>query len=72
VGSTGVGYTLHSDQGDVAGAIVIAVELVGVFTRQTDPESIHWVAFAAFIATLLAIIKVSFINLFDHEFCLAT
>ncbi|EFP75631.1 uncharacterized protein PGTG_00962 [Puccinia graminis f. sp. tritici CRL 75-36-700-3] len=55
--STGVGYTIHSDQGDVAGAIVIAIELVGVFTRQTDPESIHWVAFAAFIATLLAIIK---------------
>ncbi|WAQ92750.1 hypothetical protein PtA15_17A232 [Puccinia triticina] len=55
--STGIGYTLHSDQRDVAGAIVIAIELVGVFTRQTEPESIHWVAFAAFIATILAIIK---------------
>jgi hypothetical protein len=58
VGSTGIGYTLHSDQGDIAGAIVIAIELVGVFARQTDPETIHWVALAAFLATVLAIVKV--------------
>ncbi|KAH9440196.1 hypothetical protein Pst134EB_030824 [Puccinia striiformis f. sp. tritici] len=55
--STGIGYTLHSDQGDVAGAIVIAIQLVGVYTRQTETESIHWVAFGTFLATLLAILK---------------
>lgn len=54
---TGVGYTMHSEQGDVAGAIVIAIQLAGVFVRQTRPESIHWFAFATFLVTLLAILK---------------
>lgn len=61
--STGVGYTLHSEEGDVAGAIVIAIELAGVFIRQTEPKSIHWVAFASFIATLLAILKALYFSL---------
>lgn len=55
--ATSIGYALHSEKGDVAGAIVIAWFLAAIFYRQHEIV-IHWAAFAAFIITLLSIIKV--------------
>jgi len=55
--STGVGYAFHSAKGDVAGSIVIAILLAGVFSHQRYPASIHWVALAALVVNLLAIVK---------------
>ncbi|CAH7688301.1 hypothetical protein PPACK8108_LOCUS23246 [Phakopsora pachyrhizi] len=54
---TGMGYAFHSDQGDIAGAVVIALELAGVFARQNKPDTIHWVAFVSFLVTLVAVLK---------------
>lgn len=56
--STGVGYAFQSEKGDVAGALVIALELAGVFARQSHPKSIHWVALVSFLVTLFAVLKV--------------
>ncbi|KAH9820520.1 hypothetical protein DFH28DRAFT_1020417 [Melampsora americana] len=57
-----VGYAFQSDKGDVAGSIVIALELIGVFIRQSNPKSIHWVALVSFIITLFAIVKAIYFN----------
>ncbi|MBW0511855.1 hypothetical protein O181_051570 [Austropuccinia psidii MF-1] len=56
--ATGVGYiyTIHND-GDIAGAVVIALELAGVFARQQKPDSIHWVALGSFLITVIAILQ---------------
>ncbi|CAH7681224.1 hypothetical protein PPACK8108_LOCUS13797, partial [Phakopsora pachyrhizi] len=42
---TGMGYAFHSNQGNIAGTVVIALELGGVFACQNKPDTIHWVAF---------------------------
>ncbi|KAL7008292.1 hypothetical protein EMMF5_002021 [Cystobasidiomycetes sp. EMM_F5] len=60
LGSTSVAYAFHSSRGDVAGAAVIAFELSAIFVNQTHPKTIHWVALAAFIVSLLAIVKAVF------------
>jgi hypothetical protein len=58
--STAVGYAFHSDQGDIAGAIVIAYELLAIFVEQRKPDVIHWFALAGFIISVLAILKALF------------
>lgn len=40
--STSVGYAFHSGRGDVAGAAVIAFELLAIFTAHRHPAVIHW------------------------------
>jgi len=55
--ATSIGYALHSAKGDVAGAVVIAWFLAAIYDNQATPL-IHWVALAAFIISLFAIVKV--------------
>ncbi|KAH8926939.1 hypothetical protein BT69DRAFT_898253 [Atractiella rhizophila] len=55
--ATSIGYALHSAKGDVAGAIVIAWFLEGIF-QNSHVDVIRWAALAAFIISLLAIVKV--------------
>lgn len=59
---TAIGYAFESDKGDMAGALVIALELAGVFARQNHPQSIHWVALFSFILTLFAVLKALYFN----------
>jgi len=58
--STSVGYAFHSNQGDIAGAAVIAFELIAIFVAQQHPRVIHWFALGGFIVSLLAIVKAVF------------
>jgi len=55
--ATSIGYALHSEKGDIAGAVVIAWELFAIFLNQHE-VLIHWVALAAFIISILSIVKV--------------
>ncbi|GAA5992940.1 hypothetical protein JCM5350_007812 [Sporobolomyces pararoseus] len=53
---TAWGYAFRSRNGDLAGAIVLAWTLYGIFDYQTD-KTIHWFALASFIVSLVAIVK---------------
>ncbi|GAA6025495.1 hypothetical protein JCM11491_002839 [Sporobolomyces phaffii] len=53
---TSWGYAFRSRGGDLAGAIVLAWTLYGIFDYQTD-KTIHYFALAAFIVALVAIVK---------------
>ncbi|KAK9895866.1 hypothetical protein P389DRAFT_170682 [Cystobasidium minutum MCA 4210] len=58
--STSVGYAFESQKGDLAGAAVIAWELLAIYINQPHPRLIHWFALAGFIVSLLAIVKALF------------
>jgi len=58
--STSVSYAFHSRKGDIAGAAVIAWELLAIYVNQPHPKLIHWFALAGFIVSLLAIVKAVF------------
>lgn len=58
--STSVGYAFHSSKGDIAGAAVIAWELLAIYINQPHPKVIKWFALASFIISLLAIVKTAF------------
>lgn len=60
--STSVGYAFHSGRGDVAGAAVIAFELLAIFTAHRHPAVIHWFALAGFIISTLACLKALFFS----------
>jgi hypothetical protein len=57
---TSWGYAFRSRNGDLAGAIVLAWTLYGIYDYQSD-KTIHYFALASFIFSILAIGKVSFI-----------
>ncbi|GAA6060239.1 hypothetical protein JCM10212_003479 [Sporobolomyces blumeae] len=53
---TSVGYAFRSRSGDLAGAVVLAWTIYGVFDHQVD-KTIHWFALVAFVVSLVAIVK---------------
>lgn len=57
---TAWGYAFNGEKGDVAGAVVLAVMLGGVWSHQhgRGTKSIHIVALIAFIVSLFAVVKV--------------
>jgi len=57
---TAWGYAFNSEKGDLAGAIVIAWALLGVFTAHEHPHFIHWFALGAFLVSLAAVLKATY------------
>jgi len=57
--STSVGYAFNGAKGDIAGALVIAWTLLGIFTAQHVPF-IHWFALGAFIVSIGAVLKAGY------------
>lgn len=57
--STAVGYAFHSSRGDIAGASVIAFELLAIFLNHMHGSGklLHWFALGSFIVSVLAILK---------------
>ncbi|KAI8447144.1 hypothetical protein BY996DRAFT_4593784, partial [Phakopsora pachyrhizi] len=50
-------YAFHSDKGNIASAVVIALDLAGVFACQNKPDTIHWDAFVSFLVILVVVLK---------------
>jgi len=57
---TSVGYAFHGEQGDIAGAAVIAWTLLGIFSAQHHPAFIHYFALGAFIVSIIAVVKAAY------------
>ncbi|GAA5843249.1 hypothetical protein JCM5353_000719 [Sporobolomyces roseus] len=53
---TSAAYAFRSRGGDLAGSLVLAWALYGIFDNQTD-KTIHYFALASFIVSLFAIVK---------------
>jgi len=53
---TALGYVFQSKKGDVAGAIVLAWTLYGIYDRQSD-DLISFFALGCFILAIAAVIK---------------
>jgi len=58
--ATGVGYAFDGAKGDLAGSVVIAWALLGIFSEQRHPAFIHWFALGAFIVSLGAVLKAGY------------